>query len=110
MQKVAALMMLVLWAGCAAQPVGQTQEIEQLRGSVSALQTDVQAAKANITTAQTDIFQLQLHSDPFKSATFDPGEPGGYGRIDTTGGTFLVAVKNVTPYLDGFRVTVNFGN
>ncbi len=33
-----------------------------------------------------------------------------YGLVRTTHGTFTIAAKNVTPYLDGFKVVLDVGN
>ena len=46
----------------------------------------------------------------YASASFDPAADKSFSRIDSTTGTFLVAVENATPYVDGFKVTCDFGN
>jgi hypothetical protein len=64
-------------------------------------------------TSRLESLELQAQlatTQPYESATFDPSGSRGYSRIDTNSGTFLVSIENVTPYVDGFRVTCNFGN
>ena len=40
----------------------------------------------------------------------DPAVPNQYLRLDSTSGFFVVSLKDITPYLDGFRVTLEVGN
>ena len=44
-----------------------------------------------------------------KSAVLDPSAKG-YSFINTDKGIFLFSVDNVTPYLDGHKVTLRIGN
>jgi hypothetical protein len=99
--------------GCVAQDdarLKKVAEIDSLKVSVASLEQRVKAAEEQGALLQGQVFTLQLQTEPYKTAAFDPASPPEYHRIDTTGGTFLVSVRSVTPYLDGFRVTCNFGN
>lgn len=95
---------------CVSQSDPRLKKVEELDKAITALSNEVKDAQSTIGTLQTDVTLLQLGAEPYKSATFDPGNPGGYQRIDTTGGTFLVSFQNAVPYVDGFKVTCNFGN
>jgi hypothetical protein len=99
----------VLLCGLACMVACVAQNDPRLK-AVGDLTKKVEALESSYSSLQSDVWELQAASSPYKTATFDPGEPSGYGRVDTSGGTFLVSVVNVTPYLDGFRVTCHFGN
>jgi len=101
---------VLLLLGCVGQNDPRLKKVAELETSLAALQLQVKVAEEQIQSLQGDVWTLQVQTEPYKTATFDPGKLGGYGRIDTTGGPFLVSIQNVTPYVDGFRVTCNFGN
>ncbi|SRR6266545_2552923 len=109
-KKLGMIVTQFLLLGCVAQDDARLKKVAELDTSLASLQLQVKAAEDRIQSLQVDVWTLQAQAEPYKSATFDPGSPRGYGRIDTTGGTFLVSIQNVTPYLDGFRVSCNFGN
>jgi len=99
-----------LLIGCVGQNDPRVRKADEIAAQVSTLEAQIKGIESQVESLQTDVLALQLSSESYKTATFDPGDPGGYRRIDTTGGTFLVSLQNVTPYVDGFRVTCNFGN
>lgn len=101
---------IVILAGCVPQNDPRLRKVAELEASVTALQGQLTAAEERLSSVEADVSVLQASGDPYKAAAFDPGTPGPYQRLDTTSGTFLVSVQNVTPYLDGFRVTCDFGN
>jgi hypothetical protein len=77
---------------------------------VPALEQRISTLEEQVSSLQTEVAALQLTQNPYESAVFDPSDPGGYARIDTSGGTFLVSLETATPYVDGFRLTFNVGN
>ena len=96
--------------GCVAQNDARLQKVAELNAEIATLQIQAKSLEEQIGSLQGDVSTLQLQAEPYKTAVFDPGSPASYQRIDTDGGTFLVSILNVTPYVDGFRVTCNFGN
>jgi hypothetical protein len=98
-------------ADCATKPdQQQAQRIEAIDLRLKIAEELIKSLETDTKSLNSDVFKLQLSSEPFKTAEFDPGGPGGYGRIDATGGYFLVVLENATPYVDGFRVTFRVGN
>jgi len=103
-----------LLVGCVAQNDPRLRKPEEVAAQVIALEAQIKALQSQVQSLEDDVLGLQLGlqvaSERYTAAIFDPSDPGGYQRIDTRGGTFLVSLQNVTPYVDGFRVTCNFGN
>lgn len=60
--------------------------------------------------SSVDIDISILKVKPYLTATFDPTTKEGYSRLDTNVGTFLIAVQDVQPYLDGVKVRLEIGN
>ena len=74
------------------------------------LETEVSSLSGRIQQVESDVFGLQIRTDLYEWAEFDPAASRGYGRVDSVGGLFLVSLENVQPYLDGVRVTLEIGN
>lgn len=110
MNKLIFLAAPFFFVGCVAQNDPRLKKLDELGTTFTSLQTQLERIQSQIESLQNDVLALQSSVAPYETATFDPGNPGGYQRIDTTSGVFLVSVKNVTPYVDGFRVTCNVGN
>jgi outer membrane murein-binding lipoprotein Lpp len=110
MKGVAVIAVALGLSGCVAQNDSRLQKADETAKVVESLKSKLDELGAQILTLQTDVLVLQGGVNPYETAEFDPSSPGGYSRIDTIGGTFLVSIKNVAPYVDGFRITCNFGN
>ncbi len=70
----------------------------------------IEVLEKKVDNQEAEIFSLKINQDQFKSAIFDPAQGKGYQRIDTTSGTFLVSLQDVTPHLDGVKVVLHIGN
>ena len=110
MKNVALLLATLCSVGCVAQNDPRLKKADGVATTVDSLKAKLDELETQVQGLQTDVFVLQGGVNPYETAVFDPGSPGGYSRIDTSGGAFLVSVKNVAPYVDGFRITCNFGN
>jgi hypothetical protein len=91
-------------AGTSTGP--NTSAPDPLRSDVAALSARLREAENQIATLRAD----QTLRDSEGSVELDPSNPKGYQRLTVDGVTFLVSLQNATPYIDGYRVTVNFGN
>lgn len=86
---------------------------------VDALQSKVdELEKTNISTkALADSLKIRLdvaegtidNNDRPRGASFDPSEHG-YSPIYTAYGVFLVSLRDVQPYANGYKATFQFGN
>ena len=61
-------------------------------------------------TLAGDAVEANQRKQGLETALFDPTTKGGYSRLDTEAGTFLVSIANVQPYLDGVKLTLDIGN
>lgn len=60
---------------------------------------------------QRDLFQIKMQVRQMSGGSADVStEEKGYSIAQTKYGSFAVACKNVTPYLDGYKVQLNIGN
>jgi hypothetical protein len=108
--RFAALFVAILTCGCTASKDPRLAKVDALEKDVSELKETVASLQTAISAAEVNTDLLRASLNPYDTAVFDPANSHGYSRLDTTGGTFLVSIKNVQPYVDGFRVTCNFGN
>jgi ABC-type transporter Mla subunit MlaD len=63
-----------------------------------------------ITNLMIDVITLNTKSERGSEVVLDPSDPDKFVRVNTTSGFFLVSLKNVEPYLDGHKVTLDIGN
>ncbi|MGH9718508.1 MAG: hypothetical protein ACRD4R_17505 [Candidatus Acidiferrales bacterium] len=85
-----------------------------MQQEIEALKTEVASLQRSMATSQSDALKLslrvfQLESDKHQTVDLDLTSRN-YLRIDTDQGMFLVAVQNVEPYLDGYKITLDVGN
>ena len=70
----------------------------------------IEALEKKTEELDTEVFLVKMNQDKFSSTSFDPADSKGYQRVDTTSGTFLISLQDVTPYLDGVKVNLQIGN
>jgi hypothetical protein len=95
----------ILASGCGAKQ-GEQKAIST---SVPARQADIDALREQIRVLRRQMSEIRAKSSRYESVPLDPTEKG-YGRINTISGFFLVSVRDVRPYLDGYRVSLEIGN
>jgi hypothetical protein len=66
--------------------------------------------KMQLSRLRAQVFSIRINLNPYKTVELDPAEPNKYARVDTGNGYFLVSINNVTPFLDGQKVSLNVGN
>lgn len=64
----------------------------------------------DLESINSKIFILESSAETNKAAILDPSNLGGYTRFDSNSGAFLVSLKDLQPYLDGYRVILEIGN
>lgn len=76
--------------------VSQSSEIDDLKKELSSLKSTVQFQTYLLETIDQNAASLS--------------EGGGYAIAKTPHGPFIVSIKKIEPYLDGYRVTLEIGN
>lgn len=89
-------------SACVSKPAVQSQGI-----ALGSLKSQVSSLSQKLSNLNFKVSILE--SKPYGSAVLDPSEKG-YSRVDTDQGSFLLAVRTVSPYLDGYRVVLDVGN
>jgi len=97
-----------------SQVTSQGLEIATLRAKIDELQIQNTELKKQLKDDESriDFLSTRLDSkvDELQWATFDSAVPDHYDRVDSESGSFLVSLKTVEPYLDGFKVNFEIGN
>lgn len=89
----------------ATAPVSQKQ-IDELKAEIASLRSQLQKSEAEVVGLQ---FRVSTLESAHQSVVLDLASPS-YQRLDTDTGMFLISVANVTPYLDGYKISLNIGN
>ena len=74
------------------------------------LTPNIEELEKKLNELETEIAVVKMQSERYDSAAFDPAQGKGFQRIDTSTGTFLISLQDVTPHLDGVKVKINIGN
>jgi hypothetical protein len=85
------------------------KQIEQLENQIVTLRERVKASESAASNLETRVLKLELAQSNHESIEVDLTSRQ-YQRLDTETGTFLISVEDVSPYLDGYRVTLSIGN
>jgi len=102
------LLLLGVRANTACEGIRQSQKPEAV-DYTKKLRQDLDTLSERMRTLRRQVLQLQLGASRYESPSLVATEKG-YSRIDTTSGFFLVSVKDVKPYLDGYGVILLIGN
>jgi hypothetical protein len=97
---------LAILAGCNGTD-GSKVELKEQVGTLKIRLTELEE---KIDELNSDIFLLKANQQQFQIANFDPAITKKYERIDTTSGTFLVYLQDVSPHLDGVKIVLKIGN
>lgn len=98
-------------AGCSRENVGAgvSSGVDELKAKLLVLEATAERLTKHIEDLTFQQLLLRTASERYQSATFDPADKG-YGRLDTSGGTFLVSVEDAKPFLDGYKIAMKIGN
>lgn len=113
----------ILIAGCGKQESEKIrqdlkqvkEELEQVNSNCLGIGQEVKQIKQEIKqikeTQKVDsaAFIELLAEQPYTSCWLDPTAKG-FQRLDTLHGSFLIVCKDVKPYLNGYKITINIGN
>ena len=105
----------------------QAADVAAMKKEIAALRSEIEVLKAkligfeavkiataklseSLSTAESDISVLKFTKADSSTSAVLSTDSHGFARADTDAGSFLVAVEDVTPYLDGFKVKLSVGN
>ena len=94
-----------------APPTPQTAQarIEKLQEQIEDLRKEITALKSSLGDLGGRVFKIELSQNPNENVSFDLTSRN-FQRVDTSTSTFLVAIREASPYLDGYRVVLDIGN
>ena len=105
---VAVICSTVLFSACSdLSGPGVSQQIKDANAK---LEQRIAALEAKTDQLNRQVLRLQMSQNPYESVWIDVSSPGGYQRVDTTAGFFLIALRDAKPYLDGYKLLLNIGN
>lgn len=105
---VAVICSTVLFSACSdLSGPGVSQQIKDTNVK---LEQRIAALEARTDNLNRQVVRLQMSQNPYASVLIDVSSPGGYQRVDTTAGFFLIALRDAKPYLDGYKLFLNIGN
>jgi hypothetical protein len=90
----------------AGTKANESPDVTALKKEVATLHSEIEELKERASRLE---FELADKADD-QSFTILATDKRGFGRVDSTAGSFLVAVADTTPYLDGFKVKFRIGN
>ena len=71
---------------------------------------DITALEDRIGKLEGELFWTKLTLEKFTKGVFDPLDGKGFQRVESSNGTFLITLQDVTPYLSGVKVKLEIGN
>jgi len=89
---------------------GLSDQTNSFQALINYLNTELPRQQNATSNLAWQFLLLKLKSTDNSEALFDASESSGFSRVDSTSGFFLVSLKNVEPYLDGYKLTLNVGN
>lgn len=79
------------------------EEIDQLK-------SEIRSIRSELTSLKTESAIMQVNIDSLATSAASVSEGGGYGIARTQHGPIAISLDGIDPYLDGYRVTLSFGN
>lgn len=103
------LILLFLSGGCTQPP----QPADTKSGDVKTLHQQIEEVKNKLDNLEKQTtrlrFELDAEKTKYDSIVIDPSSKG-YLRLDSSTGSFLVSLRDVQPYADGYKLKLNIGN
>ena len=91
--------------------VAVAQKPQPRVSSNSDLEARITALEKRIGGLERRVYALEYHNRKDDTAELDVSQlDGPYQRLNTNSGTFLVSLKNIERYLNGYKATISIGN
>jgi len=92
--------------GCDSGTSGRMADSEKV---IQTQAKTIEALESRVNELESKLLQLEFSKDQYKSVALDPSDQG-FGRLDTSVGTFAVSIRQVSAHADGVRVRLHVGN
>jgi hypothetical protein len=77
--------------------------------TIQVQESAIQSLETRLNKLESKVITLELEKDRYSSTTLDPSDRG-FGRIDSSLGSFAVTLGEVAAHADGVRVKLQVGN
>jgi hypothetical protein len=85
-------------------------QLEKLQTNTDQMQTVSVEVTDLLTNLKTELGEIKFGVGQYRSAIFEQVTDQGFQRLDSNVGTLVVSIRDIKPYADGVRVTLNVGN
>lgn len=100
----------LLLSGCSeSRSQKLEQEITNIQQRMSVFEQKNDFLERNNIRLEAKVDAHEILEHGFKTALLDPSSKG-YQRIDTASGFFLISLKDIRPYLNGYKLILHIGN
>lgn len=112
---VAFTSLVALTSGCTQERPAQTAALNKAQAEIKALQARVKTLASAEKTDAEKLLDMRIQGNMrramYTDVDFDPADRA-FERVDASYGlgSFAIAIRNVAPYADGVRITLNIGN
>jgi hypothetical protein len=93
--------------GCASDHSDATLGAATAKADVAGSRVD--GLEKTVHDLERRLYRLELARSEYSKTTIDPSTKN-YGRLDTDVGRLLVICEDVSPYANGYRVSIRIGN
>ena len=107
--EICTLSVVAMAAGLVGCDSGTSDRLAEAERGIEAQGVQLESLSQRLSDLETKVFVPEITKELYKSATFDPSDRG-FGRLDTSVGTFAVSIQAITAHADGVRVRLHVGN
>jgi len=88
---------------------GTSSRVTEAEKTIQTQAVRIEALENRVNELDDKVLLLDFSKDQFRSVTLDPSDQG-FGRLDSSVGTFAVSIQQVSAHADGVRVRLHVGN
>ena len=103
---VAAIACSGMFVGCDSKTSSRLDAADK---TIQTQAEKIEALEGRVNELESKVVMLDVSKDEYKSVTLDPSDRG-FGRLDSSVGTFAVLIAQVSAHADGVRVRLQVGN
>lgn len=108
------IIIVIIFPSCDKQNRDENKELDELKGRVRDIEFEIKIQESITKKHFDDLIQLEydflLDGKRIKHLFIDLKNCNGFQTVYSSYGMFFVSVKDVQPYLDGYKITFEIGN